>query len=67
MEKDLAIKLLAAIDNFADPIAELSSITLEIDDENEKQRIRRVIGEVMGLLDGEIAYPIRQAHGIESD
>lgn len=60
MERKHAQEILDIIGTFSEPITLLSEALEKIDNDEDRRRFRRVLGEVMGLLDGEIDYPIRK-------
>jgi len=57
-------RILAKVDEFGPLITELSELLQLVEDTNERRKYRRALGEAMGALDGEIAYPIRTRLGI---
>ena len=66
MNIELAKKILEKIDEFAEPINSMSKLIDEISDESERKAFRKSLGEVMGLLDGEIGYQIRRRFDLHS-
>lgn len=60
MDKRQAEEILYLIDQFSEPINRLHDALERVAEEDERKRYRRALGEVMGLLDGQIAYPLRQ-------
>ena len=56
-------KILRKLDEFSPLISELSELLDNLSDDEERRRYRRALGELMGLLEGEIGYPIRLKTG----
>ncbi len=59
MKKELAEEILQLIDEFSVPLTNLSEALNKIEEPEERKKLRRILGEIMGKLDGEIAYPLR--------
>jgi hypothetical protein len=64
VDRNVAEQILQLLDGFSEPITNLSNALEKVEDEETRRRYRRVLGDVMGKLDGEIGYPIRKEHGI---
>lgn len=60
MKSSTIKEILEALDQFSDPLTNLSHALQKVEDDDERKKYRRVVAEVMGLLDGEIAFPLRQ-------
>lgn len=58
MKKELAIDMVEAISSFNDPIDVLVRLCNKIDDEEERQRFRKHIGDVMYILAMELLNSI---------
>jgi hypothetical protein len=61
MDEDLATNILAAIDEFSQPINRLDVDLRKIGDDETRRRLLRHLGDLMGLLDGEIGFEARRA------
>ena len=61
---ELDQEILRKIDDFGPLITDLSNLLQAIENEEERKKYRFALGSVMGLLEGDIAYPIRLRLGI---
>jgi len=61
------IGLLRAIQAFDPLLIDLEDTVDRISDPNEKKAFRRSIGELIAILDSEIAHPIRMKLGIAEE
>ena len=59
-------KILSKIEEFGPLISELSELLQLIENSEERKKYRRALGEALGALEGEIAYPIRLRLGTAS-
>ena len=61
IDDDLATNILAAIDDFSQPINRLDAVLRKVEDDETRRRLLRHLGNLMGLLDGEIGLEARRA------
>lgn len=60
-DPDLSADILAAIDDFSQPINRLDAVLRRVDDEETRRRLLRHLGDIMGLVDGKIGFEARRA------
>jgi hypothetical protein len=60
-------EILKKIEDFGPLITELSELLETIEDQPERRIFRRALGEVLGCLEDQIAYPIRLRLGIATN
>ena len=56
--------ILSKVDEFGPLITELSELLQAIESTEERHRYRLALGNAMGAIEGEIAYPVRLRLGI---
>lgn len=56
-------EILSKVDEFGPLITDLSELLQEVEDAEEKRIFRLALGNALGALEGEIAYPIRMRLG----
>ena len=63
LDANSARKILLTLDEFGQPITALSEVLRQIEDEEVRRYLLRVLGDVMGILDGKIGRMARRASG----
>lgn len=61
LDAKIASKILAVLDDIGQPITALSELLRQIEDEEVRLYLLRVLGDVMGTLDGKIGRMARRA------
>src|SRR4051812_22101370 len=68
MERDTAVRLLAAIESMSPPFNRIDSLTSEISDESERKELRRMVAQAMSLLAFEfVMHIVRQYPDLDPD
>ena len=68
MERDTAVRLLAAIESMSPAFNQIDSLTTEIIDESERKEFRRIVGNAMALVAYELVmHIVRQYPDLDPD
>jgi hypothetical protein len=62
MQKELADKIIKAVLIAGEKLDEVGSLARQIDDEAERKKFRRHVGETMATLNADVLIPIIQQH-----